>query len=120
MINTVRSKTFPFSMNELINEIKDQEASNYSSNEISDMLDGEGAQENDDVLEEGDEEVPRPTIDFSEWHDDMNITEYNSKSDAKFRPIELLPKDDLLARTRALVPEQVVVLLKVHDFVHDT
>lgn len=64
------------------------------------MLDGEGGQENDEVFNEGEEEIPRPTTNFLEWHDDQRITEYNSKNDAKFRPIELLSKEKLLEKNK--------------------
>ena len=43
------------------------------SEEIKDRLDGQGNQDNSDVLDEDVEENLRPTIDFSEWHDDATM-----------------------------------------------
>ena len=39
-----------------------------------DQLDAEGAKDNLDVLDEGIKEIPRPEIDFAEWHDDIDIS----------------------------------------------
>ena len=81
------------------------------SDEIRESLDAQGAQEDSDVLNESLEEVQRPIIDFSKWHDDGLVNDNSNKTDGnKFRTFELLPKDQLLAQTKKLVPEQRVVL----------
>ena len=116
IIDIVREKTFPFAMNAMLDEMKAQEELNRLSDEIGERLDGQGAQDDEDVLEQGFEEMPRPSTDFSEWHDDKNFGEHNSKSESnKFRTIELQNKDELLAVTKTLVSEQRVVLQKVLD-----
>ena len=79
-INKVKSKTFPFSINELIEEMKAQEILNHIPDEIKDNLDGQGAQNNSDILDEGLEDVQRPTTDFSAWLDDEEIIELNTES----------------------------------------
>ena len=118
IIDIVREKTFPFAMNAMLDEMKAQEELNRLSDEIGERLDGQGAQDDLDVLEQGFEEMPRPSTDFSEWHDDKNFGEHNSKSESnKFRTIELQNKDELLAVTKTLVSEQRVVLQKVLDLV---
>ena len=73
MINVVKKKTFPFSINELKEEIKAQEELKNSSDELFDTLDAKGLQENDDLVDEPTKEIVRPIIDFSEWHDDILI-----------------------------------------------
>ena len=78
VIMTVRSKTSPFSMNEMVEEFKAQEALNHLSNETMDTLDGQGVQEDLDALDESLEELQRPDIDFSIWQDNVTINEYNS------------------------------------------
>ena len=75
---TVRSKTFPFSMNAMVEEFKAQEALNHLPNDIMDTLDGQGVQEDLDALDESLEELQRPDIDFSIWQDNVTINEYNS------------------------------------------
>ena len=103
-------------MNELLEEVKAHEALNHISDGLNDILDGEGAQENEDIIDEGLEDIPKPTIDFNEWYDDDATTENLAKTDgSKFRPLELLPKEELMAKTKTLVPEQMVVLQKVLD-----
>ena len=44
-----------------------------------DTLDGQGVQEDLDALDESLEELQRPDIDFSIWHDDKTISEYNGE-----------------------------------------
>ena len=84
------------------------------SEQFKDLLDGQGAQENEDVLEEQLEDLPRPEIDFSEWNDDNHTNNYNVKGDkGKFKALEVQPMDDLLSSTKSLVPEQKVELQKV-------
>ena len=103
----VRSKTFPFSMQEFIEKIRLQEALNNVEDDIKDRLDGQGAQDNEDVIAEGLEEIQRPEIDFSEWHDDSKPNECNAKGDSnKFRTLELQSMDQFLATKKSLVPEQ--------------
>ena len=114
-INKVKVKTYPFSMNELIEEIKAQELLNHISDEMKETLDGQGAQD------EGLEDTQRPTTDFSTWLDDEQIIEQHGHSDgSKFRCVELESKDVLLTKTKALVPEQMLVLQKVLDFAKTT
>ena len=84
---------------------------------MQDKLDAQGAQDNSEILDDGYENIQRPTTNFSTWLDDENIPEHNSKGDDnKFRNVELQSKDELLARTKTLVPEQMIVLQKVQDF----
>ena len=112
IINIVRSKTFAFPINEVLDEMKIQEA----LNDLNDRLDGEGAQDDADVLDEGYEEPARPTTDFSDWSDDIKFGEHNTRTVSnKFRTLELLSKENLLAITKTLVPEQRVILQKVLD-----
>ena len=74
-----------------------------------------------DILDQGFEEMPRPEIDFSEWHDDSDSIAFGSKSDGnKFRPLDLQPMDQLLATTKSLVPEQMVIVHKVLAFAKST
>ena len=85
-------------------------------NELNDRLDGEGAQDDEDVMDEGYEEPARPTTDFSDWHDDIKFGEHNTRTVSnKFRTLELISKENLLAVTKTLVPEQRVILQKVLD-----
>ena len=53
IISMVKGKTFPFSMNEIIDEINAQETLNQISDEVKDTLDGQGAQDNSEILDEG-------------------------------------------------------------------
>ena len=62
-------------MNQLMEEFKAQEILNRISNETRNVLDGQGAQENDDVLDEGLEEIKMSVADFSTWLDDNNALE---------------------------------------------
>ena len=65
--------------------------------------------------------VQRPIIDFSQWHDDDNVTEQSTRNESnKFRPLELQSNDELLKVTKSLVSEQKVVLQKVLDFAKST
>ena len=104
-------------MDEVIEEIKAQEALNPISNDFTDGLDAEGNQENNDIGNDDFQEILRPDVDFSEWHDDNAVHENQRNEGGKFRPLELMARDELLTRTKALVPEQMVVLQKVLDFV---
>ena len=73
-------------MNELIEEVKAYEALNHISDEIKESLDAQGAQEDSDVLNESLEEVQRPIIDFSKWHDDGLVNDNSNKTDGnKFK-----------------------------------
>ena len=121
-IMTVRKKTFPFSMNKLIEEIKAQEGLNHIADEIAEMLDGQGAQEDAEAVEEGSEDTLRPVTNFSDWQDDLNNHfDHNKKcNESKFRPLEIQPYEQLLTATKTLVPEQKLVLQKVLDFVKTT
>ena len=111
IIEKVQKKTFPFSMTEMIEEIKGREALNPISDDFGEALDANGAQENDEIENDGLEETARLNFDFTEWHDDTKVHEYGGKSvDAKFRPLEMISKDELLTKTKALVPEQTAVL----------
>ena len=48
---------------------------------------------------------------FHNWHDDNGTKENLAKTeDRKFRPIELVPKEELMERTKTLVPQKMVVL----------
>lgn len=88
---------------------------------MENRLDAQGAQENQDVNDEGLEEVPRPETDFSKWYDDENVTEHNSKSDGgKFRVLQLQPLNQLLDSTKSLVEEQRLVLQKLLEFAKTT
>ena len=82
------------------------------SDEIDAMLDAQGAQEDADVDEEGLEEIDRPEIDFSQWHDDNMVNEHNSKHDNKFKILELQGMEDQLTTTKSLVSEQKWILQK--------
>ena len=64
VIHTVRSKTFPFSMNKIIEEVKAYEAMNHISDEIKETLDAQGAQEDSDILNQNLEERQRPPKGF--------------------------------------------------------
>ena len=121
-IAKVRKKVFPFAMNEIIEEVKAQEGLDHVADEITDMLDGQGIQDDLDALDEGSQGTTRPITDFSQWHDDINnATEHNGKSnDSKFRPLELQTHEQLLATTKLLVSEQMLVLQKVLDFAKTT
>ena len=100
-------------MKEEVEELKAREL-NQTSEEIKDRLDGQGNQDNLDVLDENVEENVRPTIDFTEWLDDTIINEvYSKNDDSKFRLIELQSIDELLNTTKTSLPEQMVVLQKV-------
>ena len=66
-------------MNEIIEEMNAQERLNEVSDEVKNRLDGQGAQDNLDVLDEGYEEIQRPKIDFSQWLDDDNVIENGAK-----------------------------------------
>ena len=102
-------------------EVKAQEALNHISDEIKEILDGQGAQDDSDTLNERVEEAERPTIDFSKGDDDQNTHEESSKNDGgKIRTLELQSKDELLAATKNLVPEQKVVLQKFLDLAKST
>ena len=119
-ISIVKSRTFPFSMSGLMEEFKAQQELNEMPNDINDILDGQGAQEDLDILEEGLEDVPRPTTDFTSWLDD-NVNAHNVKNDGnKFRQLEIQPLDELMAATKTLVPEQMLVLQKVVEFAKTT
>ena len=116
IIKTVREKTFLFSMSELIEEIKAQQALDQISDEIGDRMDAQGAHDDLDVLDQDVEDIPGPTIDFSDWRDDDNFGEHNVKNTSnKFKSMELQTKERLLAITKTLVTEQRVVLQKVLD-----
>ena len=52
-------------MNQLMEEFKAQEILNRISDETRNMLDGQGAQENEDVVDEGLEEIKMSVADFS-------------------------------------------------------
>ena len=69
-ISLVKEKTFSFSMNVILEELRVQETLDQVSDEVKERLDGQGAQDNSEVLDEGLEEVARPTMDFSQWFDD--------------------------------------------------
>ena len=62
-------------MNQLMEEFKAQEILNRISDETRNMLDGQGAQENEDVVDEGLEEIKISVADFSTWLDDNNALE---------------------------------------------
>ena len=62
MIQIVRSKTFRYSMDNIIDELRTK----MDSDEIDAMLDAQGAQEDADVDEEGLEEIDRHEIEFSQ------------------------------------------------------
>ena len=116
-ISLVKGKTFSFSMNVILEEMRVQETLDQVSDEVKERLDGQGAQDNSEVLDEGLEEVVRPTMDFSQWFDDDGTRNSNSKNENnKFRTLEILSRDELLKVTKSLVPEQKVVLQKVLDF----
>ena len=73
----------------MIEEVKAQEALNHMATDVGITLDGEGAQDNFDVLDEGSQEFQRPTVDFSNWLDDNTNYQYNSKGDdSKIRTID--------------------------------
>ena len=116
-IHKVRTKIFPFSMNQIMEEFKAQEVLNRISEETGNMLDAQGAQDNEDVLDEGLEELRMPIADFETWLDDNNALEPKTRSEGgKYRTLELQSMDDLLETTLNLVPEQQVALQKVVDF----
>ena len=121
-ISEVRKKTFPYAMNVLIEEVKAQEGLNHISENIAEILDAQGVQDDMEANEEGSQEISRPVVDFDDWVDDLhNAFDQNSKhNEGKFRPLEMQSKDQLLASTKALVPEQSVVLQKVLDFAKTT
>ena len=48
-----------------MNEVMEELRANMASDEISNILDGQGAQDDADVIEEGLEETNRPEIDYS-------------------------------------------------------
>ena len=101
----VRSKTFPYSMNELIEEVKAYEALNHISDEIKENSDAQGAQEDSEVLNQSLEELQRPIIDDGFVNDQPN-----QNDGKKFRPLCLQEKEQLLVETKRLVPEQRIVL----------
>ena len=111
----VRSKTFPYSMNELIEEVKAYEALNHISDEIKENSDAQGAQEDSEVLNQSLEELQRPIIDDGFVNDQPN-----QNDGKKFRPLCLQEKEQLLVETKRLVPEQRIVLQKVLDFAKST
>ena len=98
VILKVRKKTFPFGMNEITKEVKLQEGLDHIADEITDMFDGQGIQNDLDALEEGSQETSRPVIDFSEWNDDINNPTNGNKrnNDSRFRPVELQTHEQLL------------------------
>ena len=51
---------------------------------------GEGAQENEDILDKGLEDILGATSDFAEWHDNTVDEQIGRSGDSNFRPIELL------------------------------
>ena len=71
----MRAKTFPFSLNEMIEEFKAQDSLNHIPDDIMDMLDGEGAQNNSNVFDDSFEEIQPPEVDCSKWHDDKGNNE---------------------------------------------
>ena len=108
-------------MNDIINELKEIEIMNPISDWIKNNLDGQGAQDNFEILDDGFEDISRRMTDFSVWLDDKTIPDFVTKGDGnKFMHFELRSKDELLAATKVPVPEQMLVLQKLLDFAEFT
>ena len=45
------------------------------------QFDCQVSQDNEDILDEGLEDISKPDIDFSEWNDDLDVNVENSKGD---------------------------------------
>ena len=61
-------------MNEIIEEVRALEGLEHVADIITDMLDGQGIQNNLYALDDENEETVTPITDFSEWNDDVNNT----------------------------------------------
>ena len=98
----VRSKIYPFSIKELIEEVKAQEILNQLPDDMKNRLDSEGEKNDADDLMEDLREFDHPATDFESWVDDPNNVDYNNKSnETKYRCLQLDFKDELLSVTCA-------------------
>ena len=113
----LKKKVYPFSINELIEEVKNNELLNQFPDQLTYEFDPEGAQENLEVEDLNDEHVERPAIDFEELNEDNPNTADNKCREERFQCLELWNEDYLLRETRFLAEEQRAVLQKVLHFV---
>ena len=107
---------YPFSFSDALDEAISREAMNQFPDQIACEFDPNGAQDNFEIDDLEEENIPRPETNFDNW-DEKDVCADSSKiKEEKFQSIELWNDDYLLHQTRNLADEQRAVLQKVIEF----
>ena len=113
---SVKKEIYPFSINELIEDVRAREAISQFPEQIEFEFDPEGTRDNIDVNDLSPEIEDRPTTNFEIWDENEPTVEDSRSREERFKCLERWSEDFLLEETRNLASEQRAVLQRVVTF----